>query len=92
MKLLMILTENNEDMVNVTPVLVKFIGKFFVIFAVVAVIAVLTPRIAKGIDAFREKHEKPAPPEDPRCKALRGPYDMPEPKEQNPDKETGADA
>ena len=91
MNLLMLMTENNSDMVNVTPVLMQFIGKFFVIFAVVAIIAVLTPRIAKGIDAFRAKHEKPAPPEDPRCKAVRGPYDMPEPKETDESEETGAD-
>ncbi|MBP0967373.1 MAG: hypothetical protein J5722_07050 [Oscillospiraceae bacterium] len=85
MSLLLMFAENNEDMVNVTPVLVKFIGKFFVIFAVVAVIAVLTPRLAKGIDGFRAKHEKPAPPEDPRCRQVRGPYDMPEPKEEAAD-------
>lgn len=78
MSLLLMLAESNDDMVNVTPVLMKFIGKFFVIFAVVAVIAVLTPRIAKGIDRLRAKYEKPAPPEDPRCKQVRGPYDMPE--------------
>ena len=81
MSALMLLADNNAEMVNVTPVLMQFIGKFFVIFAVVAVIAVLTPALAKKIDAFRAKHEKPAPPEDPRCKQVRGPYDMPEPKE-----------
>ena len=81
MSMLMLLSENNAEMVNVTPVLIRFIGKFFVIFAVVAVIAVLTPWLAKKIDGFRTKHEKPALPEDPRCKQVRGPYDMPEPKE-----------
>lgn len=70
--------EAAEEYVNMTPVLVRFIGKFFVIFAVVAVIAILTPRMAKYIDDFRAAHEKPAPEEDPRCKAVRGPYDMPE--------------
>lgn len=78
--------ETSEDMVNVTPVLMKFIGKFFVIFAVVAIIAILTPRMAKRVDAFREKHSKPAAPEDPRCKAVRGPYDMPEPREDEEEK------
>lgn len=67
------------DMVNVTPVVGRFIGKFFVIFAVVAVIAILTPRIARRIDEFRAAHEKPQEPEDPRMKMVRGPYDMPEP-------------
>ena len=85
MNLPVLLAETNEDMVNVTPVLMQFIGKFFVIFAVVALIAVLTPRLAKGIDGFRARHEKPAPPEDPRCKQVRGPYDMPEPPESEPD-------
>ena len=85
MNLPVLLAETNEDMVNVTPVLMQFIGKFFVIFAVVALIAVLTPRLAKGIDGFRARHEKPAPPEDPRCKQVRGPYDMPEPPESDPD-------
>ncbi|MBR4200637.1 MAG: hypothetical protein IKQ91_05110 [Oscillospiraceae bacterium] len=69
-----------EERVNITPVLLRFIGKFFLIFAAVAVIALLTPWLAKKIDAFREKHTKPAAPEDPRCKAVRGPYDMPEQK------------
>lgn len=77
----MMLFAMEEEMVNVTPVLMKFIGKFFVIFAVVAVIAILMPRIAKRIDAYRAAHEKPKAPEDPRMKQVRGPYDMPEPKE-----------
>lgn len=66
-----------EESVNITPVLLKFAGKFFLIFAVVAIIAVLTPRMAAYIDNWRAKHEKPAAPEDPRCKQVRGPYDMP---------------
>ena len=65
------------EKVNVTPILLTFIGKFFLIFAAVAVIALLTPWLAKQVDAFRAKHEKPAPPEDPRCAQVRGPYDMP---------------
>lgn len=76
--LLMLMAEEAEDYVNLTPVLMRFIGKFFVIFAIVAVIAILTPRMAKFIDDFRAAHEKPASEEDPRCKAVRGPYDMPE--------------
>lgn len=75
------LAEQTEERINITPILLRFTGKFFVIFTVVAVIAVLTPWMAKQIDAFREKHSKPAPPEDPRCKAVRGPYDMPEPQD-----------
>lgn len=73
------------DTVNITPTLLRFGLKFLVIFAVVAVVAVLTPRMAKAIDSWRAKHEKPAAPEDPRMKAVRGPYDMPEPPEQTPE-------
>ena len=77
--LLMLLeAEAEPEMVNVTPVLLRFTGKFFLIFAAVAVIALLTPWLAKKVDAFREKHKKEEPPEDPRCKAVRGPYDMPQ--------------
>lgn len=79
----MMLAEQTEEQINITPILLRFTGKFFIIFAAVAVIAVLTPRMAKKIDQFREKHSKPAPPEDPRCKAVRGPYDMPEEKEES---------
>ena len=79
------LLTGDGDTVNITPTLLRFGLKFFVIFAVVAVVAVLTPRMAKAIDSFRAKHEKPAAPEDPRCKAVRGPYDMPEPSGQEPE-------
>ncbi len=77
-----LLAEQAEEQVNITPVLMKFIGKFFLIFAAVAVIAILTPYLAKKVDAVRERYAKPAAPEDPRCKAVRGPYDMPEPKQE----------
>ena len=88
---LLLLAAETEEKVNITPVLLKFIGKFFLIFAAVAVIAVLTPWLAKKVDAFREAHAKPAVPEDPRCKAVRGPYDMPEPKEPEPEQEPDSD-
>ena len=88
---LICLTADAEEKVNITPVLLKFTGKFFLIFAAVAVIALLTPWLAKKIDAFRETHAKPAVPEDPRCKAVRGPYDMPEPKEEKAEKEPPQD-
>ena len=84
---LICLTADTEEKVNITPVLLKFTGKFFLIFAAVAVIALLTPWLAKKIDAFREAHAKPAVPDDPRCKAVRGPYDMPEPKKEKAEKE-----
>lgn len=73
------LAEQTEEQINITPILLRFTGKFFVIFAAVAVIAVLTPWLAKKVDALRARYSRPAPPEDPRCKAVKGPYDMPEP-------------
>ncbi len=79
---LVMLAEEAEERVNITPVLLRFLGKFFLIFAAVAVIAILTPRLAKWVDDLRARGMKDAPPEDPRCKQVRGPYDMPEPKEQ----------
>ena len=82
---LLCFAEDTEERVNITPVLLRFTGKFFLIFAAVAVIALLTPWLAKKIDTFREAHAKPAVPEDPRCKAVRGPYDMPEPKQKEPE-------
>lgn len=85
---LLCFAEETEEMVNITPVLIRFIGKFFLIFAVVAVIGILTPWLAKKVDAFRESHSKPAAPEDPRCKAVRGPYDLPEPKEKPEESDT----
>ncbi|MBR3043456.1 MAG: hypothetical protein IKI45_03115 [Oscillospiraceae bacterium] len=88
---LLLLAAETEEKVNITPVLLKFIGKFFLIFAAVAVIAVLTPWLAKKVDAFREAHAKPAVPEDPRCKAVRGPYDMSEPKKSEPEQEPNND-
>ena len=88
---LLLLAAETEEKVNITPVLLKFIGKFFLIFAAVAVIAVLTPWLAKKVDAFREAHAKPAVPADPRCKAVRGPYDMPDPKESEPEQEPDSD-
>ena len=68
-----------EERTNITPYLLQFGAKFLAIFAIVAVVTVLTPRIAKWVDRMRERHQKDMPPEDPRCKAVKGPYDMPEP-------------
>lgn len=79
---LMLLAEDAEERVNITPVLMRFLGKFFLIFAAVAVIAILTPRLAEWVDRLRERGRKDAPPEDPRCRQVRGPYDMPEPPEE----------
>ena len=82
---LVMLAEETEERVNITPVLLRFLGKFFLIFAAVAVIAILTPRLAKWVDDLRARGMKDVPPEDPRCKQVRGPYDMPEPPEKPDD-------
>ena len=68
-----------EERVNITPVLLRFTGKFFLLFAAVAAVAVLTPWLAKKVDAFREKHGGRPEPKDPRCEIVKGPYDLPEP-------------
>ncbi len=83
---IMLAAEETEERTNITPILLRFGGKFLAIFAIVAVVTILTPRMAKRVDQFREKHSKPDAPEDPRCKAVKGPYDMPEPlkKKQSP--------
>ena len=77
--------EDTEERTNITPVLIRFGLKFLAIFAIVAVVTILTPRMAKWVDAQREKHRKPEVPEDPRCKAVKGPYDMPEPVRKEPE-------
>jgi len=81
---MMLAAEEQEERTNITPVLLKFGGKFLAIFAIVAVVTILTPRMAKWVDNLRERHRKPELPEDPRCKAVRGPYDMPEPVQKHP--------
>lgn len=67
-----------EGMTNVTPQLVNFLVRFLIVFGLIAVVGVLTPRIAAWIDAIREKHSKPKPPQDPREKQVRGIYDAQE--------------
>ena len=66
----------------------KRIQRRALVAIVVAVIAILTPRIAKWVDSFRAAHEKPKEPEDPRMKMVRGPYDMPEPEDEKKEQET----
>lgn len=68
-----------DEMVNVTPALLRFLGKFFAVFGIVAVIGLLTPALAKKIDALRAARKKEDAPEDPRMKAVRGIYDAQDP-------------
>ena len=62
-------------------VLLKYGIVFLLIFAIVFLLAVLTPWMAKKVDAILlrfGKGNKESTPEDPRCKQVRGIYDMPE--------------
>lgn len=68
--------ENTEDMKNVTPDVLLFLGKFVVVFGLIALIAVLTPKIAAWVDKTREK-TKEINPVDPRLMQVRSPYDLP---------------
>ena len=88
----MLLAFLDEERVNITPVLLRFTGKFFLLFAAVAVVAILTPWFAKQVDAFREKHGGTPEPKDPRCEIVKGPYDLPEPKQKSetPETESGS--
>lgn len=88
----MMLLMLEEESVNITPMLMTFFWKFLVIFAVVAGVAILTPRMAKWLDEFRAAHEKPQEPEDPRMKMVRGPYDMPEPDAPETENDTEAES
>ncbi|MBQ5335062.1 MAG: hypothetical protein J6Z45_03855 [Oscillospiraceae bacterium] len=82
-----------EEMVNVTSSLLRFVGKFFAVFAIIALIGILTPWMAKKVDALREKHRGRPAPEDPRMKAVKGIYDAQEPDEASePSADQDADA
>lgn len=64
-----------DEMVNITPTMLRFLGKFFAVFGIVAVIGLLTPAIARKVDALRAAKGGKKTPEDPRMKAVRGIYD-----------------
>lgn len=65
-----------EDMVNVTPNILKFLLKFLVVFGLIALMGFLTPNIAKKVDEIRAQ-TKQKHPDDPNCEQVRGIYDMP---------------
>lgn len=67
--------DHAEGMTDITPMLI-FIGKFFVAFGLIALMAVLTPKIAAKVDKIRENH-KQKHPDDPNCSRVRGIYDLP---------------
>lgn len=74
--LLLLLDARTEGMTDVTPDVLKFLGKFVVIFGLIALMAVLTPKIAAKVDEIRAK-TKEAHPDDVNCQKVRGIYDMP---------------
>ena len=80
----LLLAEEEAEYVNVTPTLLRFAAKFFIVFAVIAVVGILTPWMAKKVDAMREKHAdrvKQITGDDPRADAVRSIYDPAPPKE-----------
>lgn len=69
------MNETNRDFMTV---LLKYGLLFFLIFAIVFLLAVLTPWMAKQVDKIIARiKSKPQPEEDPRCAQVRGIYDMP---------------
>ncbi len=70
------MTAENTDFMTV---LLKYGFTFLLIFAIIFLLAVLTPWMAKKADAILLRFRKKDPmSEDPRCKQVRGIYDMPE--------------
>ena len=85
----LLLAEEEAEYVNVTPTLIRFLAKFFIVFAVIAVIGILTPWMAKKVDAMREKHAdriRKTAGDDPRFQEVRGIYDLTPPKQEDGDK------
>lgn len=82
---LLLLWQEETEYVNVTPTLLRFVTKFFIVFAVIAIVGILTPWMAKKVDAMREKHAartKDLTGDDPRSKAVRSIYDLDPPKDE----------
>lgn len=84
--LLLTAAETEEEYTNITPTLLRFIAKFFIVFGVIAVVGVLTPWMAKKVDAMRAKHAKQQYQGDPRCAAVKSPYDLTPPEQTDPEK------
>ena len=74
--LLLTAAETEEEYINITPTLLRFAVKFFIVFAVIAIVGILTPHMAKKVDAMRAKHAKQQYQGDPRCAAVKSPYDI----------------
>lgn len=73
---LLLCMEAADEMTNVTPALLRFLGKFALVFALIGLLAVLTPKLAAKIDAVRAQARQRRN-EDPRCQQVRGIYDLP---------------
>ncbi len=63
-------------MTDVAPTLLPFLWRFLIVFGLIAVIAVLTPKMAAKVDAIRAKN-KEKHPDDENLQKVRGIYDMP---------------
>lgn len=65
-------------MSETTTYLIKFCGMFFIILLLVFVLAVLTPKLASGIDRLISKIIKPKPERvDDNIYKVKSIYDMP---------------
>ena len=91
--MLLMLAEEEAEYVNITPTLLKFAAKFFIVFAVIAIVGILTPWMAKKVDAMRAKHADRLKQYegDPREKAVRGIYDGTPPAGENAESSDGSD-
>lgn len=91
----LLFAEEEAEYVNITPTLLRFAAKFFIVFAVIAIVGILTPWMAKKVDAMREKHAKQVKAlsgDDPRADAVHGIYDLTPPKqEESAGDDKGAD-
>lgn len=76
-RLSLMLMEASEEMTNITPALLRFLGRFALVFVLIGVLAVLTPKIAAKIDEMRAHARASRAAEDPRCADVRGIYDLP---------------
>lgn len=75
LNILLTAAAEETEYVNITPTLLRFAAKFFIVFAVIAIVGILTPAMAKKVDAMRAKHAKRQMLDDPRCAEVKSIYD-----------------
>lgn len=92
LNILLTAAAEETEYVNITPTLLRFAAKFFIVFAVIAVVGILTPAMAKKVDAMRAKHAKRQILDDPRCAAVKSIYDTAPPDDDSADTNNTDDA